>query len=287
MMSPCASWAHPCLGACVGTATGRSRTAPFCPKRNAGVFFFYSVLALLSHRAILFCPGMEFVAQSRSVPDSVPQKLELRGMWDPCLIANAFDPADEFQAYVEHVSVVLVALCDACCKWTDARVSLAGRSRSSLQAVSLVLTPSVPLAPPLVACVPVVRPKRRASWLPRHPRRKAIPVPGLNSSAVVFRVYVDELWDKFIVLGSDGAPRHEFVALPAALQADYQALTKERLAKFSTTTLSAALTALARWQDWQLRAGHVGPPTALAVSLWLRSLQDASSTSARGGFFKP
>ena len=227
---------------------------------------------------------MEFIAQSRSVPDSVRQKLELRGMWDPCLIANAFDSADEFQAYVEHVSVVLVALYDACCKWTDARVSLAGRSCSNVQAVPLVPTPPVPLAPPLVACVPVVRPKRRASWLPRHPRRKAIPVPGLHSSAVVFRVYVDELWDKFIALGSDGALWHEFVALPVALQADYQALTKERLAKFSATTLSAALSALARWQDWQLRAGHVGPPTALAVSLWLRSLQDASNTSARGAF---
>ena len=66
---------------------------------------------------------MEFIAQSRSVPDSVRQKLDLRSMWDPCLIANAFDSADEFQAYVEHVSVVLVAIYDACCRWTDARVS--------------------------------------------------------------------------------------------------------------------------------------------------------------------
>ena len=48
---------------------------------------------------------MEFVAQSSSVPDSVRQKLELRGMWDPCFIANAFDSVDEFQAY-EAVSLV-------------------------------------------------------------------------------------------------------------------------------------------------------------------------------------
>ena len=149
----------------------------------------------------------------------------------PSILLTSFRPT------VEDVSVVLVALYDACCKWTDARVSLAGRSCSGVQAVSLVPTPPVPLAPPLAACVPVVRPKRRASWLPRHPRRKAIPVPRLHSSAVVFRVYVDELWDKFIALGSDGALWHEFVALPVALQADYQALTKERLAKFSTTTL--------------------------------------------------
>ena len=34
-------------------------------------------------------------------------------MWDPCLIANVFDSAGELQAYVEHLSVVLVALYDA------------------------------------------------------------------------------------------------------------------------------------------------------------------------------
>ena len=111
--------------------------------------WYFSFCAALPQENFVVCPGMEFIAQSRSVPDSVRQKLELRGMWDPCLIANAFDSADEFQAYVEHVSVVLVALYDACCKWTDARVSLAGKSCSNVHAVSLVPTPLVPLAPPL------------------------------------------------------------------------------------------------------------------------------------------
>ena len=98
--------------------------------------WYFSFCAALPQENFVVCPGMEFIAQSSSVPGSVRQKLELRGMWDPCLIANAFDSADELQAYVEHVSVVLD---DACCKWTDA-LSLRARMRGSALRAGVAVT---------------------------------------------------------------------------------------------------------------------------------------------------
>ena len=75
-----------------------------------GFQIFTSVLARLSHRAILL-----FVQSWSSLPSPglCPTQFARNLRYGVYGTANVFDSAGEFQAYVEHVSVVLVALYDA------------------------------------------------------------------------------------------------------------------------------------------------------------------------------
>ena len=57
MICPCASWAPPCLGACVGAAAGCPRTAPLWPKPNAGKFSTVVVVGFLRLVGISVLPG--------------------------------------------------------------------------------------------------------------------------------------------------------------------------------------------------------------------------------------
>ena len=53
MISPCASWAPPCLWACVGAAVGCPRTAPLWPKLNAVLFLPVVVIIFFWHPQVV------------------------------------------------------------------------------------------------------------------------------------------------------------------------------------------------------------------------------------------
>ena len=108
----------------------------------------------------------------------------------------------------------------------------------------------------------------KTAWLRK--KQAASPLRGSWKASLV-----DRLIEENTLLGTSAKDWAVVSSLSPHLLGQRVGLQTVRLSSFSSSTLSAAITALRRWKAWCVEnVGSSVKPCAVHVALWLRSLDD-------------
>ena len=240
--------------------------------------------------------GLSVALREFGISDDSGLKLREAVLDDLDLIAAAFDDVQDFTSWLEvQPSALLKCFFERC--QASARASVL----SCVAQVSL-LTPEVSV--PVVTSsssalsslvhveMKLTRDGTRQDVVPRTKRKRGLgrgwkaAWPSKKLAASPLRgswkaSLVDRLIEENTLLGTSAKDWAVVSSLSPYLLEQRVRLQKVRLSSFSSSTLSAALTALRRWKAWCVEnVGSSVKPCAVHVALWLRSLDDQPTVPA-------
>ena len=233
--------------------------------------------------------GLSVALRELGISDDSGLKLREAGLDDLDLIAAAFDNVQDFASWLEVQPAVPLK-----CFFERCQASAKASVLSCVAQVSLP-TPevSVPVdtsASALSSPVPVefklTGDGARQDVVPRTTRKRGLGRRGKTAWLIKKQAasplkgswkasLVDRLIEENTLLGTSAKDWAVVSSLSPHLLEQRVGLQKVRLSSFSSSTLSAALTALRRWKAWCVEnVGSSVEPCAVHVALWLRSLDD-------------